>query len=172
MKTLEILSALRDLIAAIRLNVEGGSDELLFESVQLYPNKRLDEAVRTLILTKKRVCLIVPTGVQRDVSDKIGALSVLGRKSIEVAIVYSDVAYFKAEQRTAFGADNNLGLFAFDELIEDAICAKAISSFGGVVLGDSSPLILSDSAAKDAPGRTAWLIEAIVPAGIIAEAVL
>ena len=65
-----------------------------------------------------------------------------------------------------------IGLFAFDELIEDAICAKAISSFGGVVLGDSSPLILSDSAAKDAPGRTAWLIEAIVPAGIIAEAVL
>ena len=171
MTTLEIFTALQAALQAIMLPAAGVSDEPLFEAVELYPNKRLGEALQSLLVTKKRVCLIVPTGVQRDLTDQRGALSVLGHKRAEVAIIYSDQAYFKSEQRVSFGADKNLGLFAFDELIEAAITAKALSPYGGVVLGDSAPLLLSDTEQKTAPGRNAWLIEALIPIGIIAAAV-
>lgn len=168
MKTLDILGALKDAIAAIPFAPESDPDgEKLFEQVELWPNRQLGRALQSLLLTKKRVCLIVPMGTRRVMRDQSGALSVLGRKFAEVALIYSDQAYFKYEQVTTFGGPQNLGLFAFDELIEDAITGKEISPFGGIVLGDSDPLLLADREQDNAPGRQAWLIQAIVPTGLI-----
>ncbi len=172
MSTLEIFSALKDALAAIPLDAEGDPQgERLFEAVELYPNKQLGRALQSLLVTKKRVCLVVPMAVRRVVRDQGGALSVTGRRYAELALLYSDQAYFKYEQVVAFGTEKNLGLFAFDEKIEAALTGREISPFGGVVLGDSDPLLLSDSEQKDAPGRQAWLIQAIVPTGLIAAAV-
>lgn len=168
MTTLEIFTAVKDAIAAIPLDAEGDpAGESLFEAVELYPNRDLGRALQQLLVTKKRACLVVPTAIRRLVADRSGGLSVLGSKYAEVAILYSDQAYFKYSQVVAFGGDKNLGLFAFDEKIEAALTGLELSPFGGIVLGDSDPLILSDAQQKEAPGREAWLIEAFVPIGLI-----
>ncbi|MBL9187925.1 MAG: hypothetical protein JNK23_10630 [Opitutaceae bacterium] len=172
MTTLDIFSAVKDALGAIPLDAAGDpAGEKLFEAVELFPNKQLGRALSSLLITKKRACLVVPMGVRRIVRDQGGALSVTGRRFAEVALIYTDQAYFKFEQVVAFGSDRNLGLFAFDEKIEEALTGKEISPFGGIVLGDSDPLLLSDSEQKDAPGRQAWLIQAIVPTGLIAASV-
>ena len=173
MTTVEIFTALRDRLADIPLDAETDpAGEKLFESVQLAANKQLGKQLSELLVLKSRACLVVPMNIRRIVADQSGSLSVMGRKFAEVALIYSDKAYFKATQVVTFGGDKNLGLFGFDEKIEAALTGHEISPFGGVVLGDSDPLLLSDSEQKDAPGRQAWLVQAIVPIGLIAEAVV
>jgi hypothetical protein len=172
MSTLSIFNALKEVIAALPLDPELDPDgEKFFQAVELAANKNLAKQLGELLVMKNRACLVVPLRVVRTVQDQTGALSVLGTKMAEVAIVYSDKAYFKASQAVTFGGDNNLGLFAFDERLEAALTGNEISAFGGVVLGDSDPLTLSDSEQKDAAGRSAWLVMAYVPIGITAVAV-
>ncbi len=169
MAALDILNALKAAIAAIPLDESADPQgEKLFDAVELYPNKQLGKALSSLLVTKSRACLIVPMGVRRRNTANSGAMSVTGAKFIEVAIVYTDKAYFKFEQVVTFGGDKNLGLFGFDEKIEAALNGKDLSPFGALVLGDSDPLYLSDAEQKDAPGRQAWLIEAVVPVELIA----
>lgn len=170
MTTLEIFTALRDMIAAIPLDAEGDPEgEKLFDAVELYPNQQLGKALQDLIVVKSRACLVVPLALRRNVVDRSGSLSVLGRKYAELALIYSDRAYFKSAQAVAFGSDNNLGLFAFDEKLEAALVGRDISPFGGIVLGDSDPITLSDSEQKSAAGRQAWLIQAFLPIDLIAS---
>lgn len=166
---LEILNALKAALAAIPLDAEGDPNgEHLFDAIELYPNKALGKALQSLLVLKNRACLIVPLGVRRVITDGSGAISVTGKKFVEVAIIYSDKAYFKFEQVVTFGGDKNLGLFGFDEKIEEALTGQEISPFGAIVLGDSDPLYLSDGEQKEAPGRQAWLVQTLVPVGLIA----
>ena len=170
--TLQIFAAIKDRLAAIALDAESDpAGEKLFEAVELAANKQLGKQLAELLVLKNRACLIVPLAIRRVVADQSGGLSVMGRKFAEVALIYSDKAYFKATQVVTFGGDKNLGLFGFDEKIDAALTGHEISPFGGIVLGDSDPLLLTDSEQKDAPGRQAWLVQAIVPIGLIATAV-
>jgi len=173
LSTIEILEAVKAVLAAIPLNAESDPEgEKLFERVELYPNRNLGEAMQSLINVKKRACLVVPMGIRRNITSNSGWISVTGTKVAEVAIIYSDQAYFKFQQVVTFGGDKNLGLFAFDEKVEAALTGVEISPYGAIVLGDSDPLTLSDSAQKDAPGRQAWLVEALVPVGLICTEVI
>ncbi len=170
MKTLEIFEALKVALQAIPLDAETAGDEPLFETVELAANRNLAKQFTELLALKSRVCLVVPLRIVRTVSEG-GQLSVLGTKMAEVAIIYSDRSYFKPSQKTTFGSDKNLGLFATDEKIETELCGKALSPFGGTVPGDSDPITLSDGEQAALPGRTAWLMTIYVPIGIIATAV-
>jgi hypothetical protein len=170
MTALEVLTAIKDALAAIPLDVEGDpSGEKLFEAVELYPNQQIGRALQSLLkTTAKRACLVVPMGVRRATTSGSGAISVTGVKSIEVAIVYSDQAYFKYEQLVTFGSDKNVGLLGFDDKIEAALTGQEISPLGAIVLGDSDPIYLTVAEQKDAPGRQAWLVQALVPVDLIA----
>lgn len=168
MSTLAIFQAIKAALAEIPLYDDTeGDGEKLFEAVELYPNQQLGRALQALILTKKRVCLVVPLRIGRVTSDESGAISVTGRKVAEVAILFSDQAFFKPETAVTFGSDRNLGLFTFDEKIEAALTGAEISPFGAIVLGDSDPISLTESEQRDAPGRQAWVVQAMVPIGLI-----
>jgi hypothetical protein len=169
--TLEIFGLLKDAIAAIPLDAATAGDEPLFETVELAPNKNLGEQLQKLLVFKKRVCLIVPLRIVRGIRDDGGQLSILGTKLAEVTLIYSDKAYFKAEQAASFGTDSNLGLFATDEKIEAALCGKLVSPFGGIVPGDSDPITLSAAESAAAPGRAAWMMQLFIPIGLIESAV-
>lgn len=175
MSALSIFRAIRDTLRALPLDCDGTADdpaaEPLFHQVELYPNRRLGAALQKLALGRKRVCLVVPTNIRRIVSDPTGALSVLGRKYAEVSLVFSDLAWFKPEQAVTFGDDTHLGLFAFDERIEAALTGRELSPFGGIVCGDTDPVVLADAGARDLPGREAWTMQLYVPLPLIAAAV-
>jgi hypothetical protein len=168
MTTNEIFEALKAALAAIPLDAESDAEGAkLFDAVELYPNKNLGKGLQSLLVLKARACLVVPLGVRRVTTENSGAISVTGKKFVEVAIIYSDKAFFKFEQAVVFGSANNLGLLGFDEKIEEALTGQEISPFGAIVLGDSDPLTLSDSEQKDAPGRQAWLVQLLLPVGLI-----
>jgi|GEM_PF-4742934 len=172
MTTIDIFNELKRVLEEIPLDTSADAQgEKLFEAVELFPNRQLGAALQKLLIQKKRVCLIVPMTIRRVVNSQSGSLSVLGRKFAEVAIIYTDIAYFKAEQVVTFGSDKNLGLFSFDDKVEDALNGKEISPFGGVVLGDGDPMLLTDSEQASAAGRSAWLLQAFVPTGLIAAEV-
>lgn len=172
MRAIEIFRAIVTALADIPLDAEADpSGEKLFEAGALGANKQLGKQMTEALALKSRAFLVVPVSIHRDVADDSGGLSVMGRKWAEVAIIYSDVAYFKGTQTVTFGGDKNLGLLGFDEKIEAALTGREVSPFGGIVLGDSTPLLLTESEQKDAPGRTAWLVMAYVPIGLIAAAV-
>lgn len=169
MTPIEIFEALKASLAAIPLDPAADENgEKLFDAIELYPNKNLGRALQELLVTKARACLIVPLGIRRVTTEGSGAISVTGKKFVEVAILYSDRAYFKAAQAVTFGGDKNLGLFGFDQKIEDALTGSEISPFGAIVLGDSDPIYLTAEQQKDAPGREAWLVQTLVPVGLIA----
>lgn len=172
MPTLEIFTAIRDAVAAIPLDAAGDPEgEKLFEAVALAANRDLPGQFQELLVFKKRACLIVPVAVRRTVPDESGALSVLGRKFAELAIIYSDQAFFKPTQTVTFGGDNNLGLFGLDERIEEALVGREVSPFGGLVFADSQPVLFTEREAAQLAGRQAWFITAYVPTGLIAAEV-
>lgn len=171
MTTLEILTAIRDAIAAIPRYEHDADAEFLFDVVELAANKNLPRQFQELLVVKKRACLIVPVSVHRTTPDDAGGLNVLGSKFAELAIIYSDQAFFKPTQAVTFGSEKNLGLFGIDELIEAALTGKEISPFGGVVLANSQPVMFTEKESAELAGRQAWYITAFVPIGLIATTV-
>lgn len=169
--TLEIFEELKRRVAAIPLDPSVNDDEKLFQAVELAANKKLGAQLTSLLVLKNRAALIVPMRVVRTIRDQNGELSVLGTKMAEVALIYSDKAYFKASQAVTFGSDKNLGLFATDEAVEQALCGAALSPFGGIIPGDSDPITLSESEQAEAASRTAWMMLLYVPIGLIETAV-
>lgn len=164
--TLEILATLKAALADIPLSTEDAAPRL-FECVEYSANRDLVKQLSELMVTKDRVCLIVPMSVRRVVADETGAISVLGHKHLAVELLYSDRALFKSGVTAVFGGDANLGLLGFDDLLEDALTGKEVSPFGGLVLGDSEPLLLSASDQGKDPNRHAWLVTVLVPTGLI-----
>ena len=171
MATLEIFEAVKAALVALPLEESAPDGPKLFEAVELAANQKLAQQLGELLVLKSRACLIVPLRVVRTVPDQGGQLSVLGTKLAEVALIYSDKAYFKASQVVTFGNADHLGLFAIDERVEAALCGKAISPFGGIVPGDSDPVTLTESEQAAAPGRNAWMMTIYVPTGLIETAV-
>lgn len=171
MTTLEIFAALKAALVAIPLDPDTDGDEPLFEAVEFAANRQLGKQLNSLLVYKNRACLIVPLRMMRTIRDHEGQLSVLGTKHAEVALLYTDKAYFKAGQAVTFGSDKNPGLFDTDERIEAAVCGKLLSPFGGITPGDSDPLNLTDAEQAAAAGRSAWMMILYVPIGLISVAV-
>ena len=171
MTTLEILTAIRDAIAALPRYEHDADVEFLFDAVELAANRNLPRQFQELLIVKKRTCLVVPVAIHRTTMDDAGGLHVLGNKFAELAIIYSDQAYFKPSQAATFGSEKNLGLFGIDELIETALTGQEISPYGGIVLANSQPVLFTEKEAGELGGRQAWSITAFVPIGLIATAV-
>lgn len=157
-----ILAALKDRLAALMLD-ESGNTEALFERVEIYANKRLGEALSDLIITKQRICLIVPTGIERDRVSS-GSTTVLRRRWLEVDLLIADRAFYKSAQRAVEGGDKNLGVIELVERLETSLDGFELTAWGAAELLDGTPFELS---AQDAPGREAWVQGLLIPAGDI-----
>ena len=170
MSAADIFTALRDTLRAAPLSPDADpTGEPLFAAVELWKNRHLGAALQKLATTmgKKRICLVVPTAIHRDVPDPTSGVAIMGRKFAEVSLIFSDVAFFAPEQNVTFGSDANLGLVTFDERIEAVLTGRALSPFGGIVCGSTSAIVLADSEAKQVAGREAWIMDLIVPLGLI-----
>lgn len=158
-----LLNALRAKLAALKLDATAGA-EPLFETVELYGNKNLGQALSDLVITKGRVCLIVPLGFTR-LSDDKPAHRVLTRRFLQVNLLIADRAYYKAAQVAVFGGENNLGVLAMAERVEAALEGHDLSDFGPAIYGDGAQQTLSDPQKKETPGREVWIDDLVIPAG-------
>jgi hypothetical protein len=157
-----ILDALQTRIAAIKLGPESG-DEPLCEAVEIFANKSLGEALEKLIITKQRVCFIVPTGMLRTYSQEISGEVTLLSRFLAVTLILADRSYVKAEQVALVGGEKNVGVLPMSELLEDALDGEDLSPYGPALFDDGA----SDevSVKKDVPGRVAWFQALLIPAG-------
>ena len=158
-----LLSALRTALAALKL--ETGNEEPLFETVELYGNKSLGQALTDLTITKGRVCLIVPTGFRR-LSDEHPSHRVLTRRYLQVNLLIADRAFYKSAQAAVFGGDANLGIIAMSERVETALEGLDLSEYGPAIFGDGTQQTVTDPARKEAPAREVWIDDLLIPAGV------
>ena len=159
----DLLSALKAKLVALKLDA-AASDEPLFETVELYGNKSLGQALSDLTITKGRVCLIVPLGLTR-VSDDKPSHRVLTRRFLQVNLLIADRAYYKAAQVAVFGGDKNLGVIEMAERVETALEGHDLSDYGPAIWGDGAQQTLTDPQKKDAPNREVWIDDLVIPAG-------
>lgn len=157
-----LLDALRTALADLKL--ERGNEEPLFETVELYGNKSLGQALTDLTISKGRVCLIVPTGFRR-LSDEHPSHRVLTRRYLQVNVLLADRAFYRSAQTAIFGGDVNLGVIAMSERVETALEGFDLSEYGPAIFGDGTQQTVADPTRKDTPGREVWIDDLLIPAG-------
>lgn len=158
-----LLATLQALIEAIPL-FESDSEKL-FEVVACYGNKSLGKALTELIITKGRVCLIVPSGIRKVASTQ--GTSIIARRLLEVDLLIADRAYVKAGQVAVFGDDNHAGVIEMGERIEAALSAQDLSDWGPAVFEDGAIQEVRPEDEKSAPGRQCWIQSLLIPAGAV-----
>ncbi len=158
----DLLDSLHAALADLKL--APGNEEPLFESVELYGNKSLGQALTDLTITKGRVCLIVPTGFRR-VGDEQPSHRVLTRRYLQANLLIADRAFYKSAQTAIFGGDTNLGVIAMSERVESALEGLDLSEYGPALFGDGTQQTVADPARKEAPGREVWIDDLLIPAG-------
>jgi len=158
-----LLTALQTQLAKIPLDAESGSDEALFEAVEIFANKRLGEALQKLVITKGRVCIIVPAAIRRVLGVQGNGEAALLSRFLQVDLLIADRAYVKAEQNALVGSDKNVGVLEMSERVEDALDGVDLSPYGPALWDDGA----SDEVAadKDTPGRVTWFQTLLIPAG-------
>ena len=156
-----LLTALKGKIAAIPLEAYG--DEPLIETVELYHNRDIGQAMADLLIFKQRVCLIVPTGWKHENNDQ--GSGVTSRRMLEVGLLIADRAYTKAGDPAAFGGDKNAGVFAMAEKVIDALLAVDLSGYGSALPGDGDAALVSDAKKQPDTTRVAWVQQLLIPAG-------
>lgn len=162
-KATTILDALKARLAAVLLDEGNGSDDRLFDVVEIYANKRLGEALQKLIITKQRVCLVVPSGFRRVFGVQANGEPVLQSRYLHVDLIFADRAYVKAEQNALVGGEKNIGVLEMAERVEDALDGIDLSSYGPALFDDGASEEVSTS--KDIEGRVAWFQSLLIPAG-------
>lgn len=138
--------------------------EPLFEVVACYGNKSLGQALADLVITKGRVCLIVPTGIRR-FHDSFPSDRVLTQRYLEVDLLIADRAYYKSGQVAVFGGDKNLGVIEMGERVEAALDSVDLSSWGPAIFEDGAQQTIAASEKERTAGRETWIQSLLIPAG-------
>ncbi len=163
--TVAILECLKKALLAIQVG-DTGSEVPLFDSVEIYPNKGLAAALRDLVITKQRVCLVVPLG-QRYTHKETGVGSILAKRYLEVDLLIADRAVAKAGIQALTGGPHNLGVLEMSDAVIDGISGKEMSAYGGVIPADGAQLEIANKDALEMPGRIAWAQSIMIPSGTV-----
>lgn len=152
---IDILNLLAVRLRAMRLTDDSAT--LLFERVEIYVAKSIEEAYQRLYLTEARTCLIVPLGLIRRPGEPADNLV---KKHLEVTLLYAVRGYGLME--TLIGSDATPGLIDIAERAESLLLAEGeLSSYGLPVFGDGLPLL----GEKDDAERIAWEQALSIPVG-------
>jgi hypothetical protein len=163
--TIRILECLKQALQGIQIG-DSGSEAALFDSVEIYPNKGLAAALRDLVITRSRVCLIVPSGYKYT-HKETGVGTILATRYLEVDLLIADRAVTKGGIQALTGGPNNIGIIEMSDAVVLAISGKAMSGYGGVIPADGAPLEVATKDAQDIPGRLAWAQSLLIPGGTV-----
>jgi len=163
--TMRLLESLKKALEGLQIG-DAGSEEALFSSVAIYPNKGLAAALRDLVLTKDRVCLIVPLGYKYT-HNETGAGTILAKRYLEVDLLIADRAIAKGGIEALTGGPRNIGIMEMSDATVDGISGKAMSAYGGVIPSDGAQLEIANKDAQDMPGRIAWVQSLLIPGGTV-----
>jgi hypothetical protein len=166
LKTMDLCAALKTALAAINHPTLAG--QKLFEVVEYHEDTNLGEALQQLIITKKRVCIIVPQG-DRYQTERPGR-TIVSTRTTSLDLVIADQAYTRGANDAAFGGANNLGVLRMKEIVLEALAASP--QLGGLPWcalypTEGAMLEISASDEKSAPGRQAWVQNYETPSGQI-----
>ena len=164
-----LLGALQNLLKVIPLIEpavgEEPGEEKLFEVVECYGNKSLGKALTELIITKGRVCLIVPSGIRRMHNE--GGGRIISRRFLEVDLLIADRAFYKTGQVAVFGDENHAGVIEMGERVETALSGQALSPWGAALFEDGAAQEVRPDDEKTATGRATWIQSLLIPAGAV-----
>ncbi len=164
LKILDLLAALKTRLLALDHPTLTG--EKLFEVVAYHEDKNLAEALEELIITKSRVCLIVPAG-DRFERRKEGRIINVDRYS-SLDLVFADKAYTKGGQDAAFGGTKNVGVVAMADLVIEKLGeTPQLTGLRWCSLEptDGAFLTLAADEQKKATGRQAYVLNYETPSG-------
>ena len=164
LNTLDLCNALKTFLAAIPHPTLTAT--ALFDVVNFAEDKNLAESLQQLIITKSRVCLIVPSG-DHFLQEKMGR-TIHSTRFTNVDLLMADRSYTKGGQDAAFGGPNNVGVIAMKDLVTAAIAAQPqITGLKWCSLypTDGAMLSLSESEEKRTPGRQAFVLNYETPSG-------
>ncbi len=163
-KTLDILTKLQTALAALPLpgTITG---EKLFERVDFHENKKLREALTDLIIVKQRVAIIVPGG-DIYVNTREGR-TVRSTRTSTFDLLIADRAWTKGGHEAVFGGPKNVGVITMKDLVVDHFAENPQLGLPWVVLTpeQAAQIEISDSDAKDSPGRECYVLNYSTPAG-------
>ncbi|MHB8520725.1 MAG: hypothetical protein ACYDH9_08195 [Limisphaerales bacterium] len=158
--TLNILSALNTAIAALKL---ADGTTAAFDKVAYYDKPDLTRALAELRIFANRICLIVPDG-DRYESQVDGRFAIVqAHRTVILLLADRQPA---VRQAASTGDTNTPGVVKLNQIVVDALCGVDLGIGAVRVLPQhGEPVMISDAARKDLPGREAWTIELSIAAG-------
>lgn len=164
LKTIDLCNALKTRLEAIDHPTIIGAK--LFEVVAFHEDKDLGEALQELIIIKKRVCLIVPSGDrwQHEREDRV----IVSTRTTNLDLVLADQAYTKGGQEAAFGGANNVGVIVMKEIVTQHFAENpALTDLRWSLLMpvEGAMLEIAAAEASKAPGRQAFVLNYDTPSG-------
>lgn len=159
-----LLAALKTRIEALDHPTLSGAK--LFERVDFHENRNLGDALRDLVITKQRVCLIVPQGEAFETSRDGSSVKILRQFAFDLLI--ADRAWTKGGHDAVFGGASNIGVMKMAALTRDWLLAEpqlGLDRFVALAPTDSAMITLADEKVKDVPGRECWVLAWETPAG-------
>jgi hypothetical protein len=161
--TSELLTALKAFLASLPLNPlaplvapDDATTERLFERVEFFDAPETGTALRELLITKQRVCFIVPSG--EDYDHLRSGDVVTSTCTQEFDLVFADRAWVKGTA-AVFGGPNNVGVVPMKDRVRPALFGQSLGLDGValVPIGGSFATI-ADEKAKDVPGRETYVM--------------
>jgi hypothetical protein len=155
--TSAIIAALKDIVTALQLPDGFTTPGPAFGQVVLFDKANLLEAFNFLLLSKQRVCVIVPMTETFETESK--NMKLISRRQLPVSILVSDSVV--GNRATAFLGDAKTpGASGLAELVLPAVVGQLLPNPSGVV---SEPLNISVMDIKDSkeklPNRITVVIE-------------
>ena len=164
LKTNDLCAALKTFLAAIDHPTLAG--QKLFEDVAFHDDKSLADALEHLVVTKSRICLIVPAGDH--FIDQKEARTIRSDRFTTLDLVIADAAYGQAGQEAVFGSANALGVLAMKDLILAQIAEHPqLTGLRWCALRPKEAAMLEVPAANGLSNRKAAVINYETPSGRI-----
>lgn len=156
--TVTILTALKALIASITVADDDATK--LFDAVELFHTPEMGSAIKRLLITQSRICIIVPSG---DDYESIAAGDyVQTTAKLEFDLLIADRVYSTFKNTGAiFGGDSNQGVVPMKDRVLAKIHGHALGLTGValVPLAGSFATVKDDAdpKLKDTPGRETYI---------------
>jgi len=160
------------LLAALKTELESIphptiSGERLFERVDYHENKKLREALTDLVISKQRVCIIVPGG--DSYSNERQGRVIFSRRVSTLDLLIADRAWTKGGHEAVFGGSKNLGVLKMKDVVVAHLAAHPQLGLAYVALTpeEGNQIEIADDQVKDVPGRECYVVSYSTPTGEI-----
>jgi hypothetical protein len=153
--TTQLLTALKTFLADIQAQL-GEETVPLFERVEFFDAPETGTAIRELLITKQRVCFIVPSGDDYETT-RTGDV-VVSECTQEFDLIFADRSWVKGNA-AVFGGPTNLGVVPMKDIVRAELVGQTLGLDGvALVPVGGSFATLADDKAKDVPGRESYVM--------------